>query len=151
TTPRLAALAQSGVTFKNHHPVYLSTTEVNGTVLATGVYPGENGIIGNEEFRPEILPSGMIHTESLEAVRTGDQIHSNRYLLVPTVAELLHDNSLGTAIAGAKPVTLLHDRSPRADAKIGITLFAGRILPDDLQQELNTALGPFPEASFSST
>src|SRR4051794_33929210 len=46
-TPALLRLAQRGVTFKNHHPVYLSSTEVNGTALATGMYPGKSGIIGN--------------------------------------------------------------------------------------------------------
>src|SRR5690349_2412685 len=54
TTPTLAKLAREGVNFKNHHAVFLSSTEVNGTVLATGVYPEESGIIGNSEYRPAI-------------------------------------------------------------------------------------------------
>ena len=57
TTPTLTRLARQGVTFRNHHPVYLSTTEVNGTALATGVYPAESGIIANKEFRPAINAS----------------------------------------------------------------------------------------------
>src|SRR5262249_30924807 len=53
-TPTLYKLAQQGVTFRNHHPVYVCTTEVNGTALATGVYPEQSTIIGNKEYRPEL-------------------------------------------------------------------------------------------------
>src|SRR5207302_10177535 len=37
-TPTLWKLAQDGVTFRNHHSVYPSATNVNGTTMATGVY-----------------------------------------------------------------------------------------------------------------
>src|ERR1043166_1560768 len=43
--PVLWRLAQDGVTFRNHHSVYLTATDVNGTALATGVYPNRSGII----------------------------------------------------------------------------------------------------------
>src|SRR5208337_4453865 len=63
TTPTLWKLAQQGVTFRNHHAAYPSMTEVNGTALATGVYPGESGIIANKEFRPAIMASRKVATE----------------------------------------------------------------------------------------
>jgi len=44
-TPTWFGLTRQGVTFRNHHQVYISTTEVNGTALATGVNPEESGII----------------------------------------------------------------------------------------------------------
>src|SRR5512134_1703900 len=53
-TPQLYDLAQRGTFFKNHHPVYVSSTEVNGTALATGVYPEKSGIIANSEYRPDV-------------------------------------------------------------------------------------------------
>ena len=53
-TPTLANLARHGVTFANHHSVYLSATEVNGTALATGAYPSQSGIMANKEYRPRI-------------------------------------------------------------------------------------------------
>ena len=40
-----------GVWFENHHPVYLSSTEVNGTAIATGDYPSHDGIIANRDIR----------------------------------------------------------------------------------------------------
>ncbi len=59
TTPTLWKLAREGVTFRNHHPVYPSATQVNGTALVTGVYPGKNGVIANYEYRPEIDRSAI--------------------------------------------------------------------------------------------
>ena len=55
-TPTLWQLAREGVTFQNHHPVYLSSTEVNGTALATGAYPSHDGIVANKEYRPGAVP-----------------------------------------------------------------------------------------------
>jgi hypothetical protein len=49
TTPNLSQLAGSGVFFANHHPVYLSATEVNGTAIATGAYPSHSGLIANTD------------------------------------------------------------------------------------------------------
>src|ERR1700740_574151 len=49
-TPTLFQLARQGVTFQNHHPVFMSTTEVNGTAISTGAYPAHDGIIGNKEY-----------------------------------------------------------------------------------------------------
>src|SRR5436305_1880741 len=42
-TPVLYDLTQRGVFFKSHHPVYISSTEVNGTAIATGSYPIRSG------------------------------------------------------------------------------------------------------------
>src|SRR5947209_18008970 len=52
-TPALWRLSKEGVFFRNHHAVYPSATEVNGTALATGVYPNHSGLIANYEYRPE--------------------------------------------------------------------------------------------------
>src|ERR1051326_6226423 len=70
-TPTLYQFAASGVFFKNHHPVYISTTEVNGTALATGVYPNRSGIMANKDYRPEIGWLDSNATEGLEAIRRG--------------------------------------------------------------------------------
>jgi arylsulfatase A-like enzyme len=151
TTPTLSRLARQGVTFRNHHPVYLSTTEVNGTALATGVYPGQSGIIANKEFRPAIDASNKIKTESLAAVRKGDELTGGHYLAFPTLAETLHSHGLRTAIAGAKGVALLHDRSPRGANTLGVNLFAGKILPEGYAERIKRALGEFPSEHDTTT
>ena len=57
-TPALHGLRESGVWFANHHSVYPTSTEVNGTVLATGVFPQRSGVTANKEYRAEIDPPG---------------------------------------------------------------------------------------------
>ena len=71
TTPTLWKLASEGVTFRNHHPVYPSATNVNGTAMVTGVYPGNSGIIANYVYRPDIDPHDAIAVESPVVVTKG--------------------------------------------------------------------------------
>src|SRR5437867_3775185 len=73
-TPRLYRLATEGTFFKNHHPVYVSSTEVNGTALATGVYPNHSGVMANNDYRPSISLLASVGTESLDAVRRVDML-----------------------------------------------------------------------------
>lgn len=143
-TPNLFRLSQQGVTFRNHHPVYVSTTEVNGTALATGVYPELSTIIGNKEFRPALNASKKVQTESPDAIRKGDKLTGNHYLAFPTVAELLQGRGYRTAIAGAKGVALLHDRAPREHTALGINLYAGEALPASHLETITARLGSFP-------
>jgi predicted AlkP superfamily pyrophosphatase or phosphodiesterase len=116
--PNLYALGQAGTRFSRHHPVYPSSTEVNGTALATGGYPKHTGVMANNEYRPEIdaLKSTAIEEEA--AVRKGDRVSHGKYIQLPTVAEILRAGGMRTAVAGTKPVALLLDRAER-DAAIG--------------------------------
>jgi arylsulfatase A-like enzyme len=148
-TPALFALAKRGVFFKNNHSVYLSSTEVNGTALATGAYPQHSGIIGNNEYRPQIDPTKPIATESLEAIRKGDE--HGHFLNVPTLAEILHQNGLSTAIAGSKPVVLLHDRAERPETATSPILFEGRTLPSGIAPRLMNTFGSFPAITETKT
>ena len=147
TTPTLWKLAREGVTFRNHHPVYLSATQVNGTALVTGVYPGRNGVIANYVYRPDIEPKRSISVETPAVVSKGDELSDGKYISVPTVTELIQHAGDRTVIAAAKTVGLLLDR--RADggpAKNRVTLFAGQTLPRDALTPIVAALGPFPSA-----
>jgi len=146
TTPTLWQLAQGGVMFKKHHPVYVSSTEVNGAALATGAYPQESGVVGNNEFRPAINPSKPIMTADPAVIRQGDALAENHYLGYPTVAELLHQRGLRTVVAGAKTVALLQDRAPRPDDSPDITLFEGSVMPKGLADRITGRLGSFPSA-----
>src|SRR3569832_256489 len=107
--PTLFELANRGVFFAHNHPVYVSSTEVNGTALATGAYPEHSGIIGNREFRPNLNPTSPIATESLDVMRQADK--AGGYLSVPTLAETLQRQGYSTIVAGTKPVVLLHDHA----------------------------------------
>ena len=108
--PTLFRLAHEGTTFAHHHPVYLSSTEVNGTALATGAFPRHSGVMANDEYRPDLELLKPFGTQDLEVVRKGDAKSGGMYLRMPTVAEQARAAGLRTAIAGTKPVALLLDR-----------------------------------------
>jgi len=150
TTPNLWKLATEGVRFQNHHPVYVSSTEVNGTALATGVDPERSGIIANKEFRPNLDAFNPIFTADAVKVRRADELTGNHFLQVPTLAETLQGFGLRTAVAGAKPVALLQDRQAGSKTNLGVDLFEGKVMPEALWPELKTAVGRFPRTYWTN-
>src|SRR6266516_1167634 len=146
-TPALWKLAHEGVIFHNHHAVYPSATNVNGTALATGVYPGHSGVIANHDYRPEIDNKHSVDVEIPAAVEKGDELSGGKYISIPTIAEIVQRAGGRTAIASAKTVGLLLDRHVDPDhAKNCVTLFAGKSLPREALAPVVDALGPFPSA-----
>ena len=144
-TPNLWTLAGRGVRFAHHHPVYLCSTEVNGTALATGAYPSRSTVVANFDFRPRIDPQKPVGVEIPSVVRRGDEVSDGHYLAVPTVAEILHAHGLKTVVAGSKQVALLHDRMRRADGPgVSPVLYEGAILPPALEETVFQAMGDFP-------
>ncbi|MBI5387519.1 MAG: alkaline phosphatase family protein [Verrucomicrobia bacterium] len=138
-TPNLFALASRGVFFKNHHAAYISSTEVNGTAIATGTHPERSGIYANNDFRPVLGWLGPNATEGLDSVRRADFLTGGQYLLVPTVAEIIQQAGFPTVVAGAKPVVFLHDRSARRTkgaAKDSVLLYKGQTLPKSVLDSL---------------
>jgi arylsulfatase A-like enzyme len=142
--PILFALAQRGVFFAHHHSLYPSATEVNGTAISTGAYPAHSGVIGNAEYRPELDWEKGTHTESIEAVRKGDQLTHNHYLRRQTLAEIVRQSGRRTMVAGAKPIALLPDRLPRTFWQAGANVYYGNSLPENLLESLTNRYGPFP-------
>ena len=152
TTPTLAQLARDGVFFAHHHPVYPSMTEVNGTALATGCYPGRSGITGNIEYRPAINPLKPVAMESIATIRRGDELTGGKYLRVPTLPELLHAAGGRTAVAGTKGVAALFDRADRPAipnvekyTAQSVVVYGGSTLPADLSERVGyPGTPPFP-------
>ena len=131
-TPTLCRLASEGVFFKRHHPVYISSTEVNGTALATGMYPNHSGVIANREYLPEINWLDSSATESVDTIRKSDWLTTGHYLQVLTLAETLQQAGHRTAVAGTKPVALLQDRLNQRSApaaKDSVILYNGHSIP----------------------
>jgi predicted AlkP superfamily pyrophosphatase or phosphodiesterase len=145
-TPALWKLAQGGVTFRNHHAVYPSATEVNGTSLATGLYPNHNGLIANHEYRPEINNTKSIDTENIDVVRRGDELSGGKYLAAPTIAELVQASGKKTAIAAAKGIGLLQERHVDPARATGL-LFEGHSLVREGLAPIIKSLGSFPNLS----
>ena len=94
--PMLYSLAQDGVFFRNHHPAYVSSTEVNGTAIATGMHPEHSGVMANSDYRPEIGYLSPGGTESVDVIRRVDLLTGGKFIEVPTVAEILHSHGIPT-------------------------------------------------------
>jgi predicted AlkP superfamily pyrophosphatase or phosphodiesterase len=144
-TPTLWQLREAGVWFARHHSSFPTSTEVNGTVLATGLYPQHSGVTANREYRAAIDPLAPFDTESIKAIRRADQISGGQYLSAPTVTELVRKNGGRTAVVGAKPVALLHDRLDRNSETAGLVWFADGALPNSIASGLTRRFGPFPK------
>jgi len=144
-TPTLWKLAQSGVTFRNHHSVYPSATIVNGTAINTGVYPNRSSVLANHDYLPQIDSRKSIDVENVAVVRKGDELSGRKYIQVPTIAELVHDHGGQSAIASAKTVGLLFDR--HRDSRGGQNIFAGEAHPQDAADSIVKMLGAFPPAT----
>ncbi len=145
TAPTLNALAHDGVFFRNNHAAYPSSTNVNGAVLATGDYPAHNGIISNQEYRPEIDPLKQFDTSDFPALDAEDARISANFLAVPTIAEIVQKAGFRTAIAGSKPVAQLFDRSRQRSDEKSVVIYRGHILPRSAEAEIVAAIGPFPD------
>jgi len=143
-TPNAFALAQRGTFFANNHSFWPTTTEVNGTVLATGTFPARSTIVANREYRPEIDPRGPVATEATATIRKGDELTGGHYIATSTIAEIVRQAGFSTAVAGTKPVALLHDRAAERPAtpKSAI-VFAGAAIPASILGPITEALGPF--------
>jgi arylsulfatase A-like enzyme len=145
TTPNLWKFAAEGVFFAHHHPVYCSSTEVNGIALATGAQPSHSFVIANVDYRPAINPQNVIAIEAAETIRRGDEVSGGHYVGRPTVAEILHEHGWRTVIAGSKPVAMLHDRSRRPNSPdASPVLYEGSVLPPFLEAGLANKFGDFP-------
>lgn len=144
-TPALWKLAQTGVTFRDHHSVYPSATIVNGTAIVTGDYPNHDGILANYLYRADIDDRKSIDVENGRAVAKGDEVSNGKYIAAPTIPELLHERGENTAIATAKTVGLLFDR--HSNGRYGQHIFAGESRGENMLAPIAKSLGAFPPAS----
>lgn len=140
--PNLYRLAQSGTFFVNHHPVYASSTEVNGTALATGMRPGRSGVVANVEYRPGVDALFPVAMEDEWAAWAGDR--SGRWISVQTLPQLLRAQGLRTAVVGTKNVAMLWDRDWKDRTVESPTVYGGATIPGAFKDRLVAALGPIP-------
>jgi arylsulfatase A-like enzyme len=144
--PNLSKLAASGTFFTRHHPVFVSSTEVNGTALATGVRPNRSGIIANREYRPDIELLGTIDTQGEWAAWRGDQLSGGKWIKVETLPQIVRGAGRKTAVAGTKAVAMLWDRSWENRTVNQPTVYGGDTIPAALKDSLVASFGPIPAA-----
>ena len=144
-TPTLWKLRKEGVWFDHHHSVYPTATQVNGTAIAIGAYPGRTGLLANREYRAAIRANVAIDTAVEEVVRKGDEVTGGKYLALPTIAERVRTAGKTAAIGGSKSIALLHDRHAEwttARRTELATVFAAAPMPPVLREEAERVFGP---------
>lgn len=119
-TPHLFRLRQEGVNYLNGHAVFPTLTRVNATAIATGAYPGTNGIIGNAMYVPAVDSSQTFETGDFQKLLTLDERSGGRMVSVQTLGERLEAHGLRYAVvsSGSTGTSLL--LNPRAVGGVGI-------------------------------
>lgn len=142
--PTLSAMAKRGTFFERHHPVYLSSTEVNGAALATGMKPANTGIVGNVEYRPDLELLSPIDTQEPWAVWKGDQLTNGHWLKAATLVETVRGSGRRAVTTGTKGVALFWDRSLRNRTTDQPTIVAGQSIPGAALDKILPEVGPMP-------
>ena len=149
-TPNAWALVQRGTFFANNHSTYITTTEVNGSTISTGMKPRHHGIFANSEYRPDVNLTMPISTQGAANIRLGDALRGGKWMLAPTLAETVRRAGGTTAVAGTKEVALLHDRAfDRTGAAPHV--FQGKTHPVDYLRQLESKIGRWPRFPAANT
>ena len=147
--PNLSALASSGVTFTNHHPVFPSVTRANVASMVTGLSPGGHGLAANRlmvrDFNPNEAIPALEPQLSQVAKKTG------KVLLAPTLAEILSRHGHQYIAIGAGTSGNAYLQSPKAEEFGGATIHPDFTLPRSLNQELSDRFGPWPDEARPNT
>ena len=144
-TPTLWKLAQEGITFRDHHAVYLSATHVNAVAIETGMYPQHSGLIANYDYRSDLDNEKFVSTEQTKVIEKGDRISHGKYLQAPTLAEIVRSAGGHTAVAAAKTVGFLLDRQADVQTAGGdVTLSAGQTRPASALAAIKAMIGYYP-------
>ena len=139
--PNLAAFAEQGVVFDNHHAVYPSVTRVNAASIATGRYPGAHGLAANvvamRDYHPHNAFSAMQPTLAEVARKTSA-------LLSPTLADLLHRHGREYIAVGTGTSGNAYVHNPNAERGGGATIHPEFCLPDALHTDIIARFGEWP-------
>ena len=143
--PTLTEMARRGFVFRNHHGTFPASANAAIAEIATGAFPGANGILADREFRRALDPHNPVDTAAVQSIRTGDSLTADQYLSVSTLPELLRAQSpsLPSLFAGAEQNLMLADRALRKATSTSLLLAAGDTLPGAAVKTLAPA-GIFP-------
>jgi predicted AlkP superfamily pyrophosphatase or phosphodiesterase len=149
-TPSLFKLRQEGVNYLNGHSVFPTVTRVNAAAMATGTYPGKNGIVGNTLYVPKVNPNRAFNNGDYKNLLKLDEVTEGNMVLVKSLGELLHARGLKLAAvsSGSSGQALL--LNPRASKGVGIVvngdLEPGVLVayPPEVNSEVLSRFGPAP-------
>jgi arylsulfatase A-like enzyme len=149
-TPVLDRLRREGVSFDGAHSVFPTATRVNAAAIASGAYPGTNGIMHNAVYLPEVDAAASMTTgRAADLLRARDAL-GGRLVLAETLAETLaaHGMTLAAVSSASTGSALL--LNPQAPEGVGV-LVNGELdpgvrvaYPDDVNRAILSRFGPAP-------
>ena len=121
-TPNLFRLRAEGANYVNGHAVFPTVTRVNATAIATGYYPGTNGIVSNSIYIPQVNPTRAFSTGEYQNLLKLDEVSGGRMVLVKSLGERLQENGMKLAAisSGSTGSALL--LNPRAINGVGVLI-----------------------------
>ena len=141
-TPNLFNFAEDGVTFARNHPVFPTVTRINVASLVTGRHPGAHGLAGNTVVMRDYDPNNIV--EAMEPVLTRVAEETGEVLLVPTLADILHENGEEYVAVGVGTSGNAYVQNPRAESLGGATIHPEFSLPRGLHDKLIKRFGAWP-------
>jgi predicted AlkP superfamily pyrophosphatase or phosphodiesterase len=152
-TPNMYRLRQEGVSWSNSHAAVPTVTRVNSSVIGSGAYPANSGIVGNSMYLPEMGPSPF-DTGQADNLTRLDEVSGGRMLFVKTLGERLAEAgknvvAIGSGSSGGS--LLLNPRAPRG---AGVMINTGDVTPTRplsypaaVGEEILSRFGPPPTGS----
>ena len=141
-TPNLFNFAEDGVTFARNHPVFPTVTRINVASIVTGCHPGSHGLAGNTVVIRDYDPHKVV--EALEPELTRVAAKTDGVLLVPTLADILHNHGEEYVAVGVGTSGNAYVQNPRAAELGGATIHPEFCLPRDLHDLIVDRFGPWP-------
>lgn len=146
--PRLHALGEAGIVFEKHHSVIPTVTRVNAASIATGVYPGKHGLLGNAVYIKE-AGENTISTADREALAAAEAATGGNLLRARSMGEYLQEagKKLVVCSSGSTGSAFLLNHKVSGGAIIHSTY----TLPGDLDARVQEVLGPVPPDAVPNT
>ena len=141
-SPNLAEFAAGGVTFARNHPVFPTVTRINVASLVTGRHPGRHGLAGNTVVMRDYDPNSILEAMEPQLARVAKQ--TGDVLLVPTLADILHDHGHEFVAVGVGTSGNAYVQNPCAETHGGATIHPEFCLPRGLHEEIVQRFGPWP-------
>jgi predicted AlkP superfamily pyrophosphatase or phosphodiesterase len=119
-TPNLFRLREEGVFYINGHAVFPTVTRANATALATGTYPGKNGVLGNTQYVSEVDAAHAFSNDDHKNLLKLDAATGGQMVLVPSLAEILAARGLRFAVVSSGSTGSALLLNPKASSGVGV-------------------------------
>ena len=140
--PNIYGVAERGVFFENHHPVFPSVTRINAASMVTGVTPGLHGLAGNSFVARDYDATRVIsalNTEMASIAKTG-----LRVLNATTLQEILSPHDMNYVALGVGTSGNAYAHNPLAETHGGATIHPEFTIPSAIQDYIENTFGEWP-------